>query len=58
MIDEPRNVMKDDEKLGLSQNKIEVVIAEVKRNEPCKLDGPWTDKSRKARFGGNGLPPS
>jgi hypothetical protein len=50
--------MKDDEKLGLSQNKIEVVIAEVKRNEPCKLDGPWTDKSRKARFGGNGLPPS
>lgn len=48
LIDEPRNVMKDDaEKLGLSQNKIEVVIAEVKRNEPCKLNGPWTDKSRK-----------
>jgi hypothetical protein len=37
--------MLDDAKtLQLSPELIDVVIAEVKTNDPCRLNGPWTDK--------------
>jgi hypothetical protein len=42
---EPAPPMADDaEALGLSAELIDVVIAEVKTNDPCRLNGPWTDK--------------
>jgi hypothetical protein len=35
--------MKDDEdRLFLSSNSVDVIIAEVKTNQPCSLNGPWT----------------
>jgi len=35
--------MADDEHLlGLSRELMDVVIAEVKTNQPCSLNGPWT----------------
>ena len=35
--------MRDDEaRLSLSADQIDVVIAEVKTNQPCTLNGPWT----------------
>jgi hypothetical protein len=39
--------MPDDEHgLSLSRNVIDVVTAEVKANQPCALNGPWTDEDR------------
>src|SRR5262245_26085362 len=36
--------MRDDvETLRLSPDLIEIVIAEIKTNEPCGLNGPWTN---------------
>lgn len=38
-----REPMRDDEcTLRLSPKVIDIVIAEVKTNDPCKLNGPWT----------------
>lgn len=43
LFDNPDDIMADDEiDLGLSNHLIDVVIAEVKANQPCKLNGPWT----------------
>jgi hypothetical protein len=43
LFDNPKDIMVDDEKrLSLSPDLIDVVIAEVKRNQPCTLNGPWT----------------
>ncbi|HTT82112.1 MAG TPA: hypothetical protein VMF67_01385 [Rhizomicrobium sp.] len=47
MFDDPNDIMTDDERsLGLSSRLIDVVIAEVKTNQPCTLNGPWTRKDR------------
>lgn len=43
LFDDPNDVMADDiQYLGLSADLIDVVIAEVKTNQPCTLNGPWT----------------
>ena len=43
LFDDPQDIMSDDEAgLSLSADQIEVVIAEVKTNQPCTLNGPWT----------------
>jgi hypothetical protein len=46
-FDNPNDTMPDDERrLRLSRNLIDVVIAEVKTNQPCTLNGPWTQEDR------------
>lgn len=40
-LDHP-NQMVDDERLLLSPKFDDVVVVEVKKNQPCKLNGPWT----------------
>ena len=43
LFDDPHDIMRDDEaRLSLSADQIDVVIAEVKTNQPCTLNGPWT----------------
>jgi len=43
LFDDTRDIMRDDEAhLLLSADQIDVVIAEVKTNQPCTLNGPWT----------------
>lgn len=43
LFDNPSDVMADDvDRLSLSSGQIDVVIAEVKTNQPCTLNGPWT----------------
>ena len=43
LFDDPHDIMRDDEaRLSLSADQIDVVIAEVKTNQPCSLNGPWT----------------
>jgi hypothetical protein len=34
----------DDQTLSLSPDCIDIVIAEIKRNQPCCLNGPWTNQ--------------
>ncbi len=47
LFDDPNDTMRDDEDaLSLSPSLIDVVIAEVKGNQPCSLNGPWTNKDR------------
>ncbi len=47
LIDDPNDIMPDDEhRLSLSHDLIDVVIAEVKTNQPCTLNGPWTQEYR------------
>ena len=47
LFDDPNDIMADDEqRLALSRDQIDVVIAEVKTNQPCTLNGPWTRKDR------------
>jgi len=46
--DNPKDIMADDEsRLCLSRDLIDVVIAEVKTNQPCTLNGPWTQRDRR-----------
>ena len=41
LIDDPNNTMADDEQgLALSDDRIDVVMVEVKCNQRCKLNGP------------------
>lgn len=43
LFDHPGHPMRDDVAgLSLSEQTIDVVIAEVKTNQPCTLNGPWT----------------
>jgi hypothetical protein len=43
LFDHPDHPMRDDiAGLSLSDQVIDVVIAEVKTNQPCTLNGPWT----------------
>lgn len=47
LFDDPNDIMADDEqRLALSRDRIDVVIAEVKTNQPCTLNGPWTREDR------------
>src|SRR6266403_3145110 len=43
LFDNPNDIMADDEHLlGLSRELMDVVISELKTNQPCSLNGPWT----------------
>jgi hypothetical protein len=43
LFDNADDIMDDDQHgLALSRDLIDVVIAEVKTNQPCTLNGPWT----------------
>jgi hypothetical protein len=43
LFDNPDDIMADDvQRLALSGNLIDIVVAEVKTNQPCTLNGPWT----------------
>lgn len=45
LFDDPSDIMDDDmECLALSGDLIDVVIVEVKTNQPCALNGPWTQQ--------------
>jgi hypothetical protein len=47
LFDDPNDIMADDERrLALSGDLIDVIIAEVKTNQPCTLNGPWTLQDR------------
>ena len=47
LIDDPNDIMPDDEpRLSLYHDLNDVVIAEVKTNQPCTLNGPWTREDR------------
>ena len=47
LFDDPNDIMADDVKqLALSCDLIDVVVAEVKTNQPCTLNGPWTQEDR------------
>jgi len=47
LFDDPNDIMTDDvESLSLSGDLIDVVIAEVKTNQACTLNGPWTKQDR------------
>ena len=46
LYDNPKDIMEDDtDRLALSQDRIDVVIAEVKAGR-CALNGPWTNPDR------------
>lgn len=43
LYDDPNDVMADDvQQLALSERLIDILIVEIKRNQPCTLNGPWT----------------
>lgn len=43
LFDNPNDIMADDEQgLALSRDLIDIAIVEVKTNQPCSLNGPWT----------------
>ena len=47
LFDDPNDIMADDvQQLALSGDLIDIVIAEVKINQPCALNGPWTRQDR------------
>jgi hypothetical protein len=48
LFNDPNDVMADDvQPLALSGDLIDVVMAEVKTNQPCTLNGPWTQQDRR-----------
>lgn len=48
MFDGSGDIMADDmDGLALSSDLLDIVIAEVKTNQPCTLNGPWTRPDRK-----------
>lgn len=47
LFDDPNDIMADDQnRLVLSHDLIDVLIAEVKTNDRCTLNGPWTRNDR------------
>jgi uncharacterized protein (DUF433 family) len=47
LFDNPNDIMADDEQaLALSRDFTDVIIAEVKANQPCTLNGPWTKEEQ------------
>lgn len=47
LLDHNQPMQDDTATLALSTKLIDVVIAEVKTNERCRLNGPWTEEDRK-----------
>jgi hypothetical protein len=48
LFDNPNDIMADDHRhLLLFRDRIDVLIAEVKTNDPCTLNGPWTRLDRR-----------
>lgn len=46
-FDDPNDIMADDvQRLALSGDLIDIIIVEVKTNQPCTLNGPWTRQDR------------
>lgn len=47
LFDDPNDIMADDvQRLALSPDMLDIVIVEVKTNQPCTLNGPWTRQDR------------
>jgi hypothetical protein len=47
LIDNPDDIMADDTRaLVLCPDELDVAIVEVKTNQPCTLNGPWTRPNR------------
>ncbi len=46
LLDHNQPMKDDSDTLALSAELIDVVIAEVKTNQPCTLNGPWTLEDR------------
>src|ERR1700738_2672654 len=47
LFDDPNDMRADDERgLALSRERIDALIVEVKTNQPCPLNGPWTRQDR------------
>lgn len=47
LFEDRDDIMVDDvQRLALSGDLIDIVIAEVKTNQPCTLNGPWTQQGR------------
>jgi hypothetical protein len=47
LFDDPTDIMQDDEhRLSLSRKMVDVVVAEIKTNQPCTLNGPWTREAQ------------
>jgi hypothetical protein len=47
LFDDPHDIMADDEhRLALSRDLTDVLIVEVKANQPCTLNGPWTRQDK------------
>jgi hypothetical protein len=47
LIDDSNDIMADDDqRLALSRDRIDIVMTEVKTNQPCALNGPWTRQDR------------
>ena len=47
LLDHAQPMLDDVDALALSSGLIDVIIAEVKSNQPCTLNGPWTLADRK-----------
>src|SRR5579863_7121954 len=46
LLDHPEPMRDDEETLNLSAELVDIAIAEVKTNQLCALNGPWTDEER------------
>jgi hypothetical protein len=47
LFDDEHPMQDDADRLRLVTNRTDVVIAEIKRNEICRLNGPWTDENQR-----------
>lgn len=46
LFDDPADIMEDDAAVLAFGNLTDVAIVEVKTNQPCTLNGPWTNRDR------------
>jgi len=46
LFDDPADIMKDDQVALGFDDRTDVIIVEVKTNQPCTLNGPWTNQDR------------
>jgi hypothetical protein len=47
LFDHDNHMQDDVDRLRLAIDRVDVIIAEIKRNGPCRLNGPWTDKDQR-----------
>ena len=47
LFDSAQPMQDDAQTLALSPDRIDVFIAEIKTNQPCSLNGPWSNKDDK-----------